>query len=347
MTEEHGDAYEGPDDAVPAIVQEKPASTKRTPTEAKADAVGNLLAAAVARASELRLTPEETKALKADFPDESFRKGAAGKENLIYIEHIHLRNRMDEVLGMGQWSIVQLSRWNEAFDYADRHGQKHEGIKVFVEGALIVRGCYCGQSIGDMDYYPTNASVNLGDAVEGAKSAVLRRCAKEFGIGLQAWSKTWCEGWWARQGTKTPTNQHTPGADDQPNRNELPVCPKCGKNDSVIVGKIEYGGGYVCWRKKPDTPGCGHSWGGKDVRNGQDAAPAKEYPDILDSLKKLLDPEKPMSHFNTVVLDFYKAIPGKHPQRAKAWKVIMDFVTENGTAWNKGEGKFYPAPVTV
>lgn len=351
MIKEHGDAWEGegeePEKPVPAVLPPvKATEAKQTPTEAKAQAVGALLVKAVDRASELRLSQEETAKLKADFPDEAFRTGAAGKENLIYIEHMHLRNRMDEALGMGQWSIVPLSRWNETFAYTDKHGQQHEGIKVFVEAALIVRGCYCGQAIGDMDYYPTNVAVNLGDAVEGAKSAVLRRCTKEFGIGLQAWSKAWRDGWWARQGTKTPTNQHTPGADEQPSRNEMPNCPKCGKKDSVIVGKTEFGGGYVCW-KKSATPGCGNAWCGKDVRNGQDAAPAAEYPDVLEAIKKLLDPEKPLNHFNTVVLDFYKAIPGKHPQRAKAWKAIMDFVTENGTAWNKGEGKFYLAPVTV
>lgn len=34
---------------------------------------------------------------------------------------------------------------------------------------------------------------------------------------------------------------------------DLPVCPTCGK-DSIIKGKEEYGGGYVCYKKKG---GCG------------------------------------------------------------------------------------------
>jgi hypothetical protein len=40
-------------------------------------------------------------------------------------------------------------------------------------------------------------------------------------------------------------------------RRELPDCPKCGHNRSVIVGKAEYGGGMVCFKKKG---GCGHNW---------------------------------------------------------------------------------------
>ena len=50
-----------------------------------------------------------------------------------------------------------------------------------------------------MEYYPNNASQNYGDAVEGAKTAAFRRCAKEFGVGLQAWKKDFCEGWWKRR----------------------------------------------------------------------------------------------------------------------------------------------------
>ena len=37
----------------------------------------------------------------------------------------------------------------------------------------------------------------------------------------------------------------------------LPDCPKCGTNKSVIIGKPEYGGGYVCFGKKG---GCGAKW---------------------------------------------------------------------------------------
>lgn len=40
-------------------------------------------------------------------------------------------------------------------------------------------------------------------------------------------------------------------------RDTLPNCPKCKTNKSVIVGKAEYGGGFVCFAKKG---GCGEKW---------------------------------------------------------------------------------------
>lgn len=47
-------------------------------------------------------------------------------------------------------------------------------------------------------------------------------------------------------------NQATTGK-----REPLPACPKCETNKSVIVGKAEYGGGFVCYKPKG---GCGEKW---------------------------------------------------------------------------------------
>ena len=49
---------------------------------------------------------------------------------------------------------------------------------------------------------------------------------------------------------------------------DLPACPKCGKRDTVIESKIEWGGGYVCYQKKK---GCGHKWG--QPEKGQETKP--------------------------------------------------------------------------
>jgi hypothetical protein len=37
----------------------------------------------------------------------------------------------------------------------------------------------------------------------------------------------------------------------------LPKCPQCGKDGAVMAGKVEYGGGWLCFKKKG---GCGHKW---------------------------------------------------------------------------------------
>lgn len=174
-----------------------------TPAQAKIDAVANLTMKAYERASTLVLTPEEIAALQADFPDEAFQPGAAGKEHLIYIEHAHLRDRLNQVFGPGQWAIIPRSRWAE--DFTTEKGQ--QASRVYVEAMLCIRGCFVAEAIGDMVYYRNNASQNYGDAVEGAKTAALRRCAKELGIGLQAWKKEFGEGWWQRRRSgKRPQN---------------------------------------------------------------------------------------------------------------------------------------------
>ncbi len=209
----------------------------RTPAQAKSEAVSLLLAKAIERASTLSLTPEESKLLKAEFADECFRPGAAGKENLIYIEGTHLRNRLDEVLGIGQWALVPRSRWTD---------DAGKGTIVYIEAMLIVRGCYITEAIGDMTYYPGNAMTNFGDAVEGAESACLRRCAKKMGIGLQAWSKTWCEGWWARKrdAAKGHARQQAEPAQQQPS-NQKPDC-LARLETAAAVGLAEMSS---CWER--------------------------------------------------------------------------------------------------
>jgi Mitochondrial genome maintenance MGM101. len=166
-----------------------------TPAQAKIDAVASLTMKAYDRASQLILSDQEIASLAAEFPDEAFLPGAAGKENLLYIQHACLRDRLNQVFRPGQWSIVPRNRWAEPFKTL----KGIEASRVYVEAMLIIRGCFVAEAVGEMEYYPNNASQNYGDAVEGAKTAALRRCCKELGIGLQAWRKDWCDGWWQRK----------------------------------------------------------------------------------------------------------------------------------------------------
>jgi hypothetical protein len=65
---------------------------------------------------------------------------------------------------------------------------------------------------------------------------------------------------------------------------EKPACPKCGKGESVIPGKEEFGGGWL-FCKKSKTPGCGHEWEtperkfcGSKALNTNDAPPDDRRP---------------------------------------------------------------------
>ncbi len=163
--------------------------------QARVEAVADLVKAAMPKAGTLVLTPDESKALLADFPDSDFQPGAGGKENLIYLEHSALRDRFNSVLGLGQWVMICRETWNEDFETKE----KKKGVRVYARCMLLVRGCYVGESVGDMDYFPHNPSQNYGDAFEGAQTAALRRCAKNFGVGLQAWRKGFSDGWRERR----------------------------------------------------------------------------------------------------------------------------------------------------
>lgn len=212
-----------------------PPTQPLTPAQARVEAVASVLAAAYAKASTLELSPEAVLKLKADFPDEAFKQGAAGKADLIYIEHAFLRDRFDEALGMGQWALVRTRpHWGEDF----RTSKGEQATRIYADCALLVRGALVSEAIGDMVYYPNNATQNYGDAAEGAVTAAFRRCAKQFGVGLQAWKKDFCEGWWARRRAERaprPAGATAPPAKDYTlkqasNRSTMPQDASQAKN---------------------------------------------------------------------------------------------------------------------
>lgn len=182
-----------------------------TPQQARIEAVGNVLHKAIEKASTLCLTSDESKALQADFPDEAFTLGAGGDPNLIYIEHPDLRDRFNQVLGLGQWAVIRSRpHWAELFTYYDKHTKSEkQGTRIYSDCALVIRGCFVSEAIGSMDYYP-NQRTNFGDAAEGADSAAFRRCAKKFGVGLQAWKKDFCTGWMQRHRNPRPVQVAKP-----------------------------------------------------------------------------------------------------------------------------------------
>lgn len=171
-----------------------------TPAQARVESVSFALDLAYKNASTLKLTTEEAQALAADFPDEAFSLGAGGDPNLIYIEHAYLRQRLNQVLGAGAATPIRRREWAEDFVYF-KEGKERKGVRVYVDLALVVRGCLVGEAIADAIYYPHNQNDSYSDTLEKAKSNAFRRCCKEFGVGLQVWMKGYCEGWKARKRT--------------------------------------------------------------------------------------------------------------------------------------------------
>lgn len=164
--------------------------------QAKTDSVNALLTLAYTKASTLELSADEIKRLTADFDDADFQRGAGGDPNLIYLEHKALRDRLNQVIGLGKWANIVRRTWSEEFPVAAKPNKPASvAVRIYIESVLLVRGCYVGEAIGDGTYYKSNASGNYGDAYESAKTAAFRRCCKDWGIGLQAFSKDFSEEW--------------------------------------------------------------------------------------------------------------------------------------------------------
>src|ERR1051325_2643277 len=106
--------------------------TKQTASQARIDAVADLTRTALSKAGTLQLTPEESKALLADFSDDDFQPGAGGNANYLYIEHAALRDRLNSVLGLGQWAIVVRETWNEDFETKGGPNKPpQKGVRVY------------------------------------------------------------------------------------------------------------------------------------------------------------------------------------------------------------------------
>jgi len=159
--------------------------------EDRSIAVSKLLSKAYEKASELVLSKEETKALKAKFDDDCVRAGAGGDSSLLYISHIHVSDRLNDVLGIGQWALVKRSIRLE-------RGKTAKGVEVvsiYFEGVMLIRGSFVAEAIGTAEYYPSNPKMDYGSAIESAMSDCLTRCGKRLSIGSQVWDKTYCEKW--------------------------------------------------------------------------------------------------------------------------------------------------------
>lgn len=165
-----------------------------SPAESRIKSVNALLTKAYENASLMKITKEESKELRADFQDSDFQRGAGGDPNFLYLDYTALKNRLNDVLGLGQWAFMQTRTWSE--DYRTAKGEI--ATRVYIEGALLIRGCYAGSAVGDMVYYKNNPKISYGDAYEGAKTSSFRRCTKDFGIGLQAYSRDWTDKWKAK-----------------------------------------------------------------------------------------------------------------------------------------------------
>lgn len=80
-------------------------------------------------------------------------------------------------------------------------------------------------------------------------------------------------------------------------RNAQRECPEC-KNTSIIKGSEEYGGGYVCWKKKG---GCGAKFKDGDARIEDQVVGKIENPEPFDLVNTILKMSKKRSGVDGVI----------------------------------------------
>jgi hypothetical protein len=149
---------------------------------------------ALARAGTLVLTREEQDALAAPFNASVEEINPINKAR--YISHMHVRRRLDAVLGVGQWAIVRLREW---VDQATG--------TCYGSYCMIVRGVWVGDTVTGES--PKSKLNDYGDAWEGGSACAVRRiAAKALGCGGQVWDK--------RQADKQQPYQQPPAAPQQP-----------------------------------------------------------------------------------------------------------------------------------
>ena len=80
-------------------------------------------------------------------------------------------------------------------------------------------------------------------------------------------------------------------------RNQFRVCPVCGK-EAIIKGKAEYGGGWVCFKKKD---GCGAKFKDDDATITSQTVGRVENPDIADIWNTAYKIGKKRSHVDATL----------------------------------------------
>jgi hypothetical protein len=131
-------------------------------------------------ASLLVLAAPEAARLAEILPDDDHDILPTGE---VYVSQVRYRRLLNAVLGPGQWALVP------------RGGFQKQGNTLCREYALVVRGNFVAESVGEAEFQPDNDRMTWATAAESCKSNALTRCCKDLGIASECWDKRWAEAW--------------------------------------------------------------------------------------------------------------------------------------------------------
>jgi len=104
-------------------------------------------------------------------------------DGLIYVSHLHYRNRLDRAFGVGGWALVPLAV-----------PRVQEG-RVLYYGFLKAHGRFVADAVGGQSEERQYSKMAYDDAVEGAKSDCLVRCCKALPLFRECWDKEYADYW--------------------------------------------------------------------------------------------------------------------------------------------------------
>lgn len=132
-------------------------------------------------ASGLKISKQEKKELMKPFPDKEVEIAANGS---IFIPHIYLSERLNQVFNPCAWSLVEVSK----------KINEDEG-HVWADYILLVRKCYVGQASGEFKVDAMGGQGKVSDALEATKGSALRRICKQLSCGHELWKPEYIERW--------------------------------------------------------------------------------------------------------------------------------------------------------
>lgn len=145
------------------------------------------ITALFATVSHLQITTEESQKLTAPFPDEVVEIRPDGH---IYIPQTYYRQRLNEVLGIGQWGLIQKGSYQ---DVTEKEGKTK--TKFYLPGILVIRKCMVSEAVGEAELHDDNDQQSAASCWEAAKSDCITRCCKDLSIGTQVYQPNYIREW--------------------------------------------------------------------------------------------------------------------------------------------------------
>lgn len=134
-------------------------------------------------ASMLKIAEEEQKKLTASFDENEIEIRPDG---LIYLPQTFWRQRLNQSFGLGQWCLIIKGSHKDPDPKKD---------KLYVQGVLMVRGCYVAEAVGEAELHSNNPMQSWASVFESAKSDCITRCCKDLSIASELWQPEFTRRW--------------------------------------------------------------------------------------------------------------------------------------------------------